>query len=146
MINHSLWTLYAIFPLNLAYTFSPDISWMVYCDRGYGHPSGRARISHPATYCSSTPRMQNPALARSHAHLHGLVTSIHEIAGLGWHSQECSSVVTLYTPLLFSWKLRSYNPRLWNQATLLPYEPQRSACSLWLRNALLKEILPKNFS
>jgi hypothetical protein len=28
--------------------------------------------------------MQNPALARWHAHLHGLVKSIHEISGLGF--------------------------------------------------------------
>jgi hypothetical protein len=68
---------------------------MVYCDRGYGHPSGRPRVSHPATYCSSTPRMQNPLLARWHAHLHGLVTSIHEISGLGNIQHKPAPMITI---------------------------------------------------
>ena len=59
---------------------------MVYCDRGYGHPSGRARVSHPATYCSSTPRIRFPAVARWHAHLYGLATQNHERSGP--HGQE----------------------------------------------------------
>ena len=42
----------------------------------------RLRASHPATYCSSTPRVRAPAIARWHTHLYGLVTVIHEICGL----------------------------------------------------------------
>ena len=56
---------------------------MVCCDRGYGRPSWRPRVSPPATYCLSTPRVRVPAVARLHAHLHGLVTTIHEMSGLG---------------------------------------------------------------
>jgi len=37
---------------------------------------------YPATYFSSTPRMQPPAVTRWHAHLGGLATSIREICGL----------------------------------------------------------------
>ena len=37
---------------------------------------------YPATYFSSTPRMQPPAVSRWHAHLHGLATPIREICGL----------------------------------------------------------------
>jgi hypothetical protein len=33
-------------------------------------------------YRSGTPRDQNPAVARWHAHLRGLATAIHEISGL----------------------------------------------------------------
>ena len=36
----------------------------------------------PATYRSGTPRIQPPAVARWHAHLHGLATSIRETSGL----------------------------------------------------------------
>jgi hypothetical protein len=39
-------------------------------------------VSHPATYHSGTPRVQHPAVARGHAHLHGLATAIHETFGL----------------------------------------------------------------
>ena len=42
-------------------------------------PSWRPRVSAPATYRSGTPRDQDPAVARWHAHLHGLATAIHEI-------------------------------------------------------------------
>jgi hypothetical protein len=56
---------------------------MACCDRGYDRPSGRPRVSDPATYCSSTPRIQPPAVARWHNLLHGLATTIHEITGLG---------------------------------------------------------------
>jgi hypothetical protein len=55
---------------------------MAYYDHGYGCPSVRPRVSDPATYCSSTPRIQLPAVARWHTHLHGLETPIHEICGL----------------------------------------------------------------
>jgi len=60
----------------------PDISRIAYCDRGYDRPSGRPRVSDPATYCSSTPRIQSPAVTRWHSHLQGLGTPIHEISGL----------------------------------------------------------------
>ena len=43
----------------------------------------RPRVSCPATYPSGTPRAQHPAVARWHAHLHGLATAIHETSGLG---------------------------------------------------------------
>jgi len=43
---------------------SPHITWIIYCDRGYGPPSGRPRASHPATYRSGTPRVRVPAIAR----------------------------------------------------------------------------------
>ena len=62
--------------------FSPDISRVACCDRGYGRPSGRPRVSDPATYRSGTPRIQLPAVARWHAHLRGLATAIHKISGL----------------------------------------------------------------
>jgi hypothetical protein len=65
---------------------SPDISRVVCCDRVSDRPSGRLRVSDPATYCSSAPRIQLPAVARYHSHLHGLATAIHETSGLeGWH-------------------------------------------------------------
>jgi hypothetical protein len=41
-------------------------------------------MSAPATYCSSMPRNQHPAVARWHAHLCGLATAIHEISRLGF--------------------------------------------------------------
>jgi hypothetical protein len=55
---------------------------MTYCDRGYDRPPGRPRVSDPATYCSSTPRVQPPAVGRWHSLLHGLPTAIHETSGL----------------------------------------------------------------
>jgi len=45
-------------------------------------PSTGSGQAHPATYCSSTPRVQLPAVARLHGHLHGLATPIPEISGL----------------------------------------------------------------
>jgi hypothetical protein len=57
---------------------NPNISRIVYCDHGYGRPSGRPRVSDPATYCLSTPRIQPPAVARWHSHLRGLATTIHK--------------------------------------------------------------------
>ena len=56
----------------------PDYSRIGCSDRGYDLPSGRPRALNPATYCASTPRIQAPAVARWHAHLHGLATQIHE--------------------------------------------------------------------
>jgi hypothetical protein len=44
--------------------------------------------------------MQNPALARWHAHLHGLVTSIHEISGLANVHQKTG--FPLKNPLIFT--------------------------------------------
>ena len=44
------------------------------CDRGYDRPSGRPRVSDPATYRSGTPRFQS--------HLNGLAPSIRETSGL----------------------------------------------------------------
>jgi len=61
---------------------SPDISRIACCDRGYDRPSGRPRVSNPATYRSGTPRVQRPVIARWHGRLHGLATSIREISGL----------------------------------------------------------------
>ena len=61
---------------------NPDISRIACSDRGYGRPSGRPRVADPATYCSSTPRIQPPAVARWHTLFHGLATGIHEISGL----------------------------------------------------------------
>jgi len=61
---------------------SPDIARIACCDRGYGRPSGRPRMSDPATYCSSTTRIQPPAVARLHTLLHGLATKIRETSGL----------------------------------------------------------------
>ena len=60
----------------------PDNSRVGCSDRGYGRPSGRPRVSHPATYYSSTPRMRDPAVARWQAHLHGLATPSRELSGL----------------------------------------------------------------
>ena len=50
------------------------------CDRGYGRPLGRPRVSHPATYHSGTPRVRHPVVARRHEHLHGLASPIYEIS------------------------------------------------------------------
>jgi hypothetical protein len=44
--------------------------------------AGRPRVLAPATYRSGTPRSQPPAVARWHAHLGGLATSIHETSGI----------------------------------------------------------------
>jgi hypothetical protein len=49
---------------------------MACCDRGYDSPSRRPQVSDPATYFSSTPRVQPPAVARWHKPLHGLATAI----------------------------------------------------------------------
>jgi len=62
---------------------SPDISRLAYCDRGYDRPPGRPRVSDPATYFPSAPRVQPPAVARWHSLLHGLAAAIREISGLG---------------------------------------------------------------
>ena len=62
-------------------TLNPHIARVTCCDRGYGRPSGRPQVSDPATYCSSTPRIQPPAVVRWHAHLHGLATPSREICG-----------------------------------------------------------------
>ena len=56
---------------------------MTCCDQDYGRPSWRPQVSAPATYRLGTPRNQHPAVARWHAHLHGLATAIHETSGLG---------------------------------------------------------------
>jgi hypothetical protein len=61
---------------------------MAYSDHGYGSPPGRPRVSNPTTYRSGMPRIQHPAVARWHPHLHGLVTAIHEIFGLGSDSNQ----------------------------------------------------------
>jgi len=58
---------------------------MAYYDRGYRRAPVRPRVSDPATYYSSTPRLQPPAVARWHTHLRGLETSLHEICGLGFY-------------------------------------------------------------
>jgi hypothetical protein len=65
---------------------NPGISRIACCDRGYGRPSGRPRVSAPATYRSGTPRNQSRGtagrVARWHAHLRGLATAIHKTSGL----------------------------------------------------------------
>ena len=61
---------------------NPGISRIACCDRGYGRPSGRPRVSAPATYRSGTPRNQHSAIARWHILLHGLATEIREVPGL----------------------------------------------------------------
>ena len=61
---------------------NPHISRIACCDRGYGRPSGRPRVSDPATYCFSTPRILPPAVDLWHAHPHGLATPTREICGL----------------------------------------------------------------
>ena len=50
--------------------------------RLYELEAWRPRVLHPARYRSGTPRVQYPAVARWHAHLHGLATAIHETSGL----------------------------------------------------------------
>jgi hypothetical protein len=79
----------------------PDVSLIACYDRGYGRPSGRPRVLDPATYCSRTPRIQPPAVARWHTHLHGLATVISETSGLG-------------VALLDMEKVESYNGSRWN--------------------------------
>ena len=61
---------------------SPDISRITCCGRGYERPSERPRMSDPATYCSSTTRIQSPAIARWDNDLHRLTTPIHKTSGL----------------------------------------------------------------
>ena len=68
--------------MSMPSTPSPDISRVACCDRGYDRPSGCPRVSDPATYCSSTPRIPLPAVAQWPSHLHGLATAIHETFGL----------------------------------------------------------------
>ena len=47
-----------------------------------GVPSTGSGQAHPATYRSGAPRHHSPAVARWHAHLHGLATSIHATSWL----------------------------------------------------------------
>ena len=42
---------------------SPDISRIACSNRGYGRPSGRPRVSAPATYRSGTPQNQSRGTA-----------------------------------------------------------------------------------
>jgi len=77
---------------------SPNISRIVCCDRGYGRPSGRPRVSDPATYCSSTPQVQLPAFSLWHSHLHGLATTIHEISGLAGKSRSAHGLSSICEP------------------------------------------------
>jgi hypothetical protein len=64
---------------------------MAYCDHGYDRPSGRPRLSNPATYRSGTSRIQHPVVARWHPHFHGLVTAIHETFWLDVFEQNSPS-------------------------------------------------------
>jgi hypothetical protein len=61
---------------------SLDISRIACCDLRYELLSGRSRVSDPATYCSSKPRTQSPAVARWQNLLLGLATEIREISRL----------------------------------------------------------------
>jgi len=79
---------------------SPHISRIVCCDRGYDRPSGRPRVSDPATYYSSTPQVQLPAVSRWHGHLDGLATTIREISGLAEIDEHGSKTVLLIKLLL----------------------------------------------
>jgi len=54
---------------------SPHDARTTCCDRGYGRPSGRPRVSDLATYGTSTPQLRAPVVARSHDHLHDLATA-----------------------------------------------------------------------
>ena len=71
---------------------SPNIPCFGCSDRGYDRPSGCPRASNPATYGSSTSRIRIPAVARWHAHLHGLATQNHETSGLADSSGMTGSV------------------------------------------------------
>jgi len=66
---------------------SPDIPRVVCCYRGYCRPSGRPRVSESATCCSSTARIQLPAVSRWHGHLYDLATAISEVSGLDLNVQ-----------------------------------------------------------
>ena len=74
------------------------MNWL--CDRGYGRASGRPRTSNPATYCPHAPQVRAPAVAQLQAHLHSLVTPIHETSGLEeftmpiyeYQCQECGAI------------------------------------------------------
>ena len=48
-----------------------------------GVPSTGSGQAPPTTYCSSTPRVQPPAVAKWHVHLCGLATPVHDTSGLG---------------------------------------------------------------
>ena len=50
------------------------------------------------TYHSGTPRIQRPAAARWHRHLHGLATAIHETSGLIPHPQSHISYPPSHIP------------------------------------------------
>jgi len=69
-------------PVLLIKNLSPDKPWIGCSDCGYDSPPGRPRALNPATYCSSTPRIQAPAMTRWHSHLHSLATPIHGLFGL----------------------------------------------------------------
>jgi hypothetical protein len=78
--------------------------------RLYGPEAGRPRVLVPATYRSSTPRNQPPAVARWDNHLRGLATTIHETSGLGGNTggneravdRDESLEVRIDDPLCFS--------------------------------------------
>ena len=78
--------------------YSPDVSPITCCDHVYERPSGRPLVSDPATYCSSTPRVRPPAVARWHTLLHGLATAIREISGLGPPWSRFPDTKTVITP------------------------------------------------
>ena len=56
----------------------------------------RPLVSVPATCHSGTPRVQHPAAARWHPHLHGLATAIHEISGLVHHMAQLVYFIALF--------------------------------------------------
>ena len=99
------------------------------CDHGYGRPSWRPRVSAPATYRSGTPRNQHPAVARWHAHLHGLATAIHEISGLAnqqFSPLQALSISPFYPfpvkPLLGNFYPFAVKPLLGNSVALPMFE------------------------
>jgi hypothetical protein len=63
---------------------------------------GTGRTSAPCDVLSSTPRVRVPAVARLHAHLHGLVTPIHEISGLRVGNMLIDIVGTILFTVYFS--------------------------------------------
>ena len=83
LFDESLWPTSWVIITTAKIASSPNIPRIVCCDRKYGRPSGRPRVSDLATYCSSMVQVQLPADSRWHSYLHDLATTIREISGLG---------------------------------------------------------------
>jgi len=74
--THNITELVALLPASTPVDLTPNPHYAraTCCDRGYGRPSGRPRVSNLAAYRTSTPQVRVPVVAQWHGHLHDLVT------------------------------------------------------------------------